>query len=1146
MAQFNEDGSIILSTQIDTDGIEQGLKQIKKIVENAGVDLGTKQTGISAITSGVSSAKKSIIQFGSEIDKRLGQAKERINQTTSAISILGKTIMSVFSIYKLTQFARTASSNAYELESQLVRLKSLYKDNTDLVADFIDKNSVALGLARTSAVELASTYGNIFNTYVSDSEASANLVIDYLNMTSVVASKTGRTIDDIQDRIVSGLLGNTKAIDDLGIYANESIIIMSNAFKELANGRSWAQLNENERKLIRTLAILEQSTKQYGNEVQKTSQFIKTSFQSAWEDFKSTWGQIINTVLTPLLEKLTIVLKIVTSVINKLMNKGDGLFDSVSDIESTTNNITDNVSDTNEELEETVALTERILAGFDDIQKLGDDSEDTTGGSANDSFEYLKKTEDIDTTAMDKAIDRAMEILNALIDYIPIAMVSLGVILMAFGQIGWGLGFIVGGAYMYSVTEKPDKETDVTTRIVDDLKSLWDNIETYLMALGLIMICFGQIGWGIAFVTVGAGIKGYKEYKDKIKNGMPKEQAISDLQEVATAIGAALAALGVILICLGQFGWGVGFVIAGVAGIAVGDTEITEQDVTELDAKALAEKAFKQVLSYLPTALEIIGLLVLCCGNLALGVGCLVASSWIKQYNKDNGISTGENSELTTKIKTFMENNKTALKKIASVMIVIGMIVMATGKIISGIGLILAGQALKGALEGETPKWLTSFAEGDDGWSSITTAFKSIADALTGLFNVLVVIGIILMSTGHVLKGMALIATAYAAKTVSSADGDEDFSTIVNDFFNEAAAGLITSSAISIGISLCVKGFWKIGVALIAAGGITAILNYFGLTSAVTQTVKSFVSGFTSTNIADMIQNAALTIGTMLVFTGHPAIGLALLAAAGAPALIEYFGLDGGSLENYDADTIPDTRQQVNSLAEQRAEVKAWLKDKYGDVIDSGTLNLIALLDNDSSSPQNEWIKNFNSILAKKGYSEYTYESLYNEMLANNSIMGPVISEVEQIELKIQKGIENDGLAYNEIVSKLVSGSNAITNTVSAAANSMSSTVKKVTPSTLTYSNKNFEISMAAKGAVIPPNQEFLAIYGDQRKGTNIETPLTTMIDAFNAALDKRGGSGDGGTVHVHVHLDGKEIYETVVKRNKENTRITGINEFAY
>lgn len=45
-----------------------------------------------------------------------------------------------------------------------------------------------------------------------------------------------------------------------------------------------------------------------------------------------------------------------------------------------------------------------------------------------------------------------------------------------------------------------------------------------------------------------------------------------------------------------------------------------------------------------------------------------------------------------------------------------------------------------------------------------------------------------------------------------------------------------------------------------------------------------------------------------------------------------------------------------------------------------------------------------------------------------------------------------------------------------------------------------------AKGAVIPPNKEFLAVLGDQKSGTNIEAPLDTIKQAFRDELQNMGG----------------------------------------
>lgn len=75
-----------------------------------------------------------------------------------------------------------------------------------------------------------------------------------------------------------------------------------------------------------------------------------------------------------------------------------------------------------------------------------------------------------------------------------------------------------------------------------------------------------------------------------------------------------------------------------------------------------------------------------------------------------------------------------------------------------------------------------------------------------------------------------------------------------------------------------------------------------------------------------------------------------------------------------------------------------------------------------------------------------------------------------------------------------------------------------------------------ARGAVIPPNKEFLAVLGDQKSGTNIETPLATMVEAFKQAIAESGG----GATTVVIQLDGKEIARSTVKNINNMTRAAG------
>lgn len=78
-----------------------------------------------------------------------------------------------------------------------------------------------------------------------------------------------------------------------------------------------------------------------------------------------------------------------------------------------------------------------------------------------------------------------------------------------------------------------------------------------------------------------------------------------------------------------------------------------------------------------------------------------------------------------------------------------------------------------------------------------------------------------------------------------------------------------------------------------------------------------------------------------------------------------------------------------------------------------------------------------------------------------------------------------------------------------------------------------------ATGAVIPPNREFLAVLGDQRSGTNIETPLATMVQAFKQAMSESGMGGRSITVVMEV--DKREFGRAVYRANNDESQRVGV-----
>lgn len=80
-------------------------------------------------------------------------------------------------------------------------------------------------------------------------------------------------------------------------------------------------------------------------------------------------------------------------------------------------------------------------------------------------------------------------------------------------------------------------------------------------------------------------------------------------------------------------------------------------------------------------------------------------------------------------------------------------------------------------------------------------------------------------------------------------------------------------------------------------------------------------------------------------------------------------------------------------------------------------------------------------------------------------------------------------------------------------------------------------IPRLAKGAVIPPNKEFLATLGDQKSGTNIEAPLETIKLALAEVLAQFGG---GNNEPIVLQLDGKVIARVVWDENEKRYKQTG------
>lgn len=80
-----------------------------------------------------------------------------------------------------------------------------------------------------------------------------------------------------------------------------------------------------------------------------------------------------------------------------------------------------------------------------------------------------------------------------------------------------------------------------------------------------------------------------------------------------------------------------------------------------------------------------------------------------------------------------------------------------------------------------------------------------------------------------------------------------------------------------------------------------------------------------------------------------------------------------------------------------------------------------------------------------------------------------------------------------------------------------------------------------AKGTVVPPNREFLAVLGDNKKETEIVSPMSTMKQAFKEALQEMGGFSQSGDTALYIN--GREFARAVMsdfqyELNRKGTKL--------
>lgn len=278
--QEQADEAIANGTKIS----DENYRNLQREIINTENKLKELQTQASKWTT----AGKFIEEYGNKIQS-LGKKIDSVgNKLTAGLSL------------PILAIGIAGVQSAATQEAAMQQVEKIYGDAADTVKDFAENTALSFNMSTSDAYKYAQIYGNLIQSITDDEEENAKYTQELLEASSIIASATGRTMEDVMDRIRSGLLGNTEAIEDLGVNVNVAMIESTDSFKKFAGDKSWRQLDLQTQQQIRLFAILEQTSKKYGDEVNKNT---SSDIQRLTARFKNLTSQL-NKKLLPIADKL--------------------------------------------------------------------------------------------------------------------------------------------------------------------------------------------------------------------------------------------------------------------------------------------------------------------------------------------------------------------------------------------------------------------------------------------------------------------------------------------------------------------------------------------------------------------------------------------------------------------------------------------------------------------------------------------------------------------------------------------------------------------------------------------------------------------------------------------------------------------------
>lgn len=522
MAISGGDGSIILTTKVDTSGVNKGMSSIK-----------------------------------------------------GTISKIGGVIAAAFSVSLLTNFGKAAIDLASDLQEVQNVVDTAFGGMAYKMEEFSKTAVETYGISELTAKRTASTYMAMAKGMGIAEDAGSDMALTLTGLTADMSSFYNVSQEMADTAIKSIFTGETESLKQYGIVMTE--VNLEQFALSQGITKSLSAMTQQEKTMLRYNFVLEQTALAQGDFAKTSDSWANKTrvLNERWKEMQSTFGETfiaLGVLVLPVIEQIINGLNQI-ALMAKAAAASFGLFkEENKETEKSTNNQVVGSNATAENIEQQTENQKKLnkelkkgIAGFDEINILSSETAENTADSG--AGTQISGIENLGGSLDGSSyVEEVSPTLMAIMGIVAEALVAVGLILLFTGHIGWGVGFIIAGAGLLAVTMASASEFGYDG-IINMLTTIMGIAGGALLALGIILLWIGGVvGTPVAIGMIIAG-------GALIVSAVAAKAAFSPddiggwLSLIMGIAGGALLALGIILCMVGSVPLGVGMIIAGAIGL---------------------------------------------------------------------------------------------------------------------------------------------------------------------------------------------------------------------------------------------------------------------------------------------------------------------------------------------------------------------------------------------------------------------------------------------------------------------------------------------------------------------------------------------------------------------------------------------------